>query len=306
MLAACAQGNTAQPAPTASPAATSAPSAAPMNIAAADPPNCAQPPANVTFVDAYTGKPIVIAPNERLVKTIPPFSPQPLALAWVIQRIKFPFTTRVVYPRVPAIIGKQAFHIHDEATIEILPAGKLADDEIQHIQFVADRANNAPPPSPAQATAEAYFNSVEATQLQALVRGTPPDDSPFENDDGDPNFADPHTFLFACKFLESRTYTMVLRVLRRHLVVTPAYQKVQQRLDAENATNDQKDRVGWAPDAYVTYVARNVTPSLATYANLKDDGLDAVKNLAQSYNFQQVASIQMPTPTPAPSGVVTP
>ncbi len=298
-------------------ASTSAPPPASSDAAATPTPpsmtprpqkSCAQPGGDVQFVDALTGKPVVIGQDEKIVATLPPWAPPMLADRWIVQKIRSPFTRRVIIPRVPLIVGALTLGIHDEATVEILPSGRLADDHIRHLQYVADRANLArqardagtplATPQPADQSREKLYLQTEVDQVQAESLGTPPDDQDFQDDDGDPNAQDPHRYLFACKFLESGKYTLILRVMTRKLVITNAYTRVQSRLTAEHAADDVKQRTGYVADQYITSVDRSVAPSLATMSSIKTN-----KIYLQTYPFREVARMNIaPEPTPTPSG----
>jgi putative hemolysin len=333
LVAACTSANngTQQQSASATASPIPAPSMPPhASMTAAPQRNCGQPGGTVDYVDAHTGLPIVISPNERISAWSPPWFGVGSAFSWTIQNVNTQ-ATRVVYPMVPIIVGEVSQHLHDVSTVEVLPIGSsanqtLVNDYLWHLQYTAYVAQQArkdslsgqplPTPNPQESAREAKFDTSvppaqsEQQMLAQIVEGSPPDDTDFENAAGDPNAQDPHEYDFACKFLDSEPYTLVWRIETRHQVLNSSYSNVQATLAANSAPPEimgTGGSVGWAAWQYLTYVATPITPTLAQMTVIASPSPGADVPLIKQYTWQVLACQDLTTaPTAAPSGAPAP
>jgi len=302
-----------------------------MSMTPAPQQNCGQPGGTVDYVDAHTGLPIVISPNERIAAWSPPWFGVGTAFSWTIQNVNT-HATRIVYPMVPIIVGEVLQHLHDVSTVEVLPIGSstdqtLVNDYLWHLQYTAYIAQQArkdsilglplPTPNPQESARDAKFLTAvppatdsEQQLIAQIVEGSPPDDTDFQNAAGDPNSQDPHNYDFACKYLNSQPYTLVWRIETRRQVVNTSYSNVQATLAANSAPPEilgTGGTVGWQAYQYWTYVATPITPTLAQMIVIASPSPGADVPLIKQYSWQVLACQDLTTaPTPAPSGMPVP
>ncbi|MDP9025884.1 MAG: hypothetical protein M3N13_10980 [Candidatus Eremiobacteraeota bacterium] len=221
-------------------------------------PSCATPGPNFQYVDANTGDAISSVYDTSLS---------------AVTALGFGLGGVTVHPMIPVIVSSLTLPVHDFAQLAILPDGADAEATLTHINYVDNKAaamrhaqetGTAIPPDNKtdDEIDKAYLKNV-VPRLADETLGSNYDDQYFQNDDGDPNSADPHKVSSICRYVSYNTkYTLILRWLSRIQKKDANFQKTQTTLTDAHAPADSGQNVGWIPKADMTYVAKGVQPTL--------------------------------------------
>ncbi len=217
-------------------------------------------------------------------------------------------------PMTPVIVGALSYGKRDRATVAILPSGRLSDDYVWYLKYLAKRANAAEqtadavlasstaspiPVNTADEEREKEFTAQGMPAVNALTRGSAPDDRFFKDftiGSTKYNDADPHVRLFTCDYLEFRPYDAIFTLVRKRRLSDEAYKQLQAQLQQQRAPDNLIDDAGYVAFEKSIYVAHGIWPQLWPPDIAKSFDDDTVRQRAFPFQFEEIAKVELPTP----------
>lgn len=257
------------------------------------------------FVQSYTPWPAPLAAatnfNIYYYQTIPTSTPIPGAgpptpILVEYQPGPLPSGTPVfrAEPIVPAINYAFSFGLHDQATVEVIPAGTLAtefewdvgyrarqdmDAEQYHAALLAKQYPTPIATNFADSQRDATFQSIGVPAVTAIALGASPDDSPYKGYYllgtlmnkccGTPvQSANPHPRIATCNWLQWRKYDLIVTIVHRETLPPNDYATLAANLNSQQVPNgpsyppEQNITANeqWVAVKKDTYVVSGVTP----------------------------------------------